>query len=108
MAPSESCRHRGHTPGHVSAVVENNDRLIFIAGDAAYSEGALLAGTVDGVAHSAAAHKDTTARIRGLCARSTVITQFAHDEDNARRFEWNIATVVELPSAVSESGCQKH
>ena len=91
----------GHTPRHVSAVVEDNDRLIFIAGDAAYSECALLAGTVDGVAYSAAAHKDTTARIRGLCARRTVITQFAHDEDNARRFEGNIATVVELPSVVS-------
>jgi glyoxylase-like metal-dependent hydrolase (beta-lactamase superfamily II) len=84
----------GHTPGHVSVVADDGGRLIFIAGDAAYSESALLAGTVDGVAYSAAVHRQTTARIRSLCARRKVVTQFAHDADNARRLDNNIATAI--------------
>jgi glyoxylase-like metal-dependent hydrolase (beta-lactamase superfamily II) len=82
------------TPGHVSVIVDDGGRIIFIAGDAAYSESALLAGTVDGVAYSSAIHRDTTARIRSLCARRRVVTQFAHDADNARRLDNNIATAI--------------
>lgn len=69
----------GHTEGHQSVVVEQDDHLVFFAGDAAYNEQALIAGIVDGVAADYAAHKDTTRRIRDLCKRHNVITQFAHD-----------------------------
>lgn len=82
----------GHTEGHIAVAIEDGDFLILIAGDAAYSERNLLEGAVDGVAVSAAAHHQTTARIRALCERRPVITQFAHDPDNERRFSERIPT----------------
>ena len=39
----------GHTPDHVSVIVEDGDAAIFIAGDASYSEANMLAGRIDGV-----------------------------------------------------------
>jgi hypothetical protein len=47
---------------------------------------------VDGVAVSAVVHRQTTARIRSLCERRAVITQFAHDPDNERRLSQRIPT----------------
>lgn len=82
----------GHTEGHVSVVIEHGDALVLIGGDAAYSEGALLDEAVDGVAFSAAVHRETTARLRKLCERRSVITQFAHDPDNERRLAERILT----------------
>ena len=38
----------GHTPGHVSVVVEG-EVSVFIAGDTSYTEDLLRAGVVDGV-----------------------------------------------------------
>lgn len=40
----------GHTPGHQAVIVQDADRHYFFTGDLAYSEAALLAGTVDGAA----------------------------------------------------------
>ena len=82
----------GHTKGHISVAIEDGYSLIFVAGDAAYSEGGLLEGVVDGVAVSAVVHRQTTARIRALCERRAVITQFAHDPDNERRLSQRIPT----------------
>ena len=39
----------GHTRDHLSVVVEDGDKTIFIAGDASYNEQAMLKGTIDGV-----------------------------------------------------------
>ncbi len=75
----------GHTKGHLSVVVDRGDDLVLIAGDAAYSELALLEGIVDGVAQDVRAHRDSTRRLRELCRRRPVITQFAHDPRSAER-----------------------
>lgn len=88
----------GHVAGHVSVVVEDSDALVFLAGDASYSETSLMESAVDGVAASARQHHDTTARIRQLCNRRSVITQFAHDPDNERRFIERIATRPNVPT----------
>ena len=82
----------GHTEGHISVAIEDGDALVFLLGDAAYSESGLLEGIVDGVASSATVHHETTTRIRALCERRPVITQFAHDPDNERRFSGRIPT----------------
>ena len=84
----------GHTKGHLSVAVETGDSLVLIAGDAAYSEHALLAGVVDGVAQSTAAHRDSTHRLRELCRRRRVITQFAHDPRSAERLAGDVPTAV--------------
>ncbi len=75
----------GHTEGHQSVVVEQDEHLVFLAGDATYNEQALVNGIIDGIAADRAAHMDTTRRIRELCKRHRVITQFAHDPASQER-----------------------
>jgi N-acyl homoserine lactone hydrolase len=77
----------GHTAGHQSVVVEVEDHLVMIAGDAAYNERALRDGLVDGVAVSYVDHQDSTRRLRELCTKHNVITQFAHDPQSVERLE---------------------
>lgn len=84
----------GHTEGHQSVVIEQDDHLVMIAGDAAYNERALIDGIVDGVAASYDVHKDTTRRLRELCKRHPVITQFAHDPQCETRLNGKNFTVI--------------
>ena len=45
----------GHTPDHLSVIVEDGDAAVFIAGDASYSEATMLAGAIDGVSRGRSA-----------------------------------------------------
>ncbi len=84
----------GHTLGHMSVVVEQNCYLILIAGDAAYSEAALVDGRLDGVAQNARLHRESTGLLRALCRRHRVVTQFAHDPNSGARLRAKRLTVV--------------
>ncbi|MBA2523147.1 MAG: N-acyl homoserine lactonase family protein [Solirubrobacterales bacterium] len=75
----------GHTLGHLSVVVEQPDHLVLITADACYSEAALLAGTVDGVAQDEKAHRRSTALLRELCVQHPVVVVPSHDPDGPRR-----------------------
>jgi glyoxylase-like metal-dependent hydrolase (beta-lactamase superfamily II) len=75
----------GHTKGHLSVVVERSDRLVLLTGDATYSKRALEAGTVDGVAQDARAHRRSTELLRDLCARHDAIVAPSHDPETPRR-----------------------
>ncbi|MGI8513028.1 MAG: N-acyl homoserine lactonase family protein [Solirubrobacteraceae bacterium] len=75
----------GHTKGHLSVVVEQSDHLVLLTGDAAYSEAALFAGVVDGVAQDEKAHRRSTALLRELCARHRVVVAPSHDPETPRR-----------------------
>jgi len=75
----------GHTKGHLSVVVQRSDHLVLITGDATYSERALFAGTVDGVAQDERAHRRSTALLRELCARHRVVVVPSHDPESAHR-----------------------
>jgi len=82
----------GHTKGHLSVVVEQSDHLVLLTGDAAYSEHALFAGTVDGVAQDERAHRRSTALLRDLCSRRSVIVAPSHDPDSPRRLSESAVT----------------
>jgi len=75
----------GHTADHVSVVVEDGDAAVFIAGDASYSEDAMLDGLVDGVSPDEAAASATLAAIRAFAASRPAIYLTAHDPDAALR-----------------------
>ena len=77
----------GHTPGHVSVVVDEGDRLLLFAGDTSYSEQLLLDGALDGVAPDPKAARLTMARVRELGAQSPTVYLPAHDPDAADRLE---------------------
>lgn len=72
----------GHTAGHVSVVVDQGDRLLFLAGDTSYTQGNLMAGRTDGVASVGAGEdvaRRTLERIRGLAAERPLVYLPSHD-----------------------------
>jgi N-acyl homoserine lactone hydrolase len=75
----------GHTPDHLSVIVEDGDKALFIAGDASYSEATMLAGTIDGVSENEAPATATLAAIQAFAAAQPIIYLPAHDPDAARR-----------------------
>lgn len=75
----------GHTPSHLSVVVRDGDRQIFLAGDASYLESTMLRGAVDGVSRNEAQARSTLAAIRSLCAQSPTVYLPAHDPQSVKR-----------------------
>lgn len=82
----------GHTKGHLSVVVEQSDHLVLLTGDATYSEAALYAGVVDGVAQDGRAHRRSTALLRDLCERRSVVLAPSHDPESARRLAESVVS----------------
>ena len=75
----------GHTRDHLSVIVEDGEEAFFIAGDASYNEGAMLAGQVDGVSADEGVASATLGAIRAFAASRPTIYLPAHDPDAARR-----------------------
>jgi N-acyl homoserine lactone hydrolase len=73
----------GHTPGHVSVVVEEGDRLVFLAGDASYTD----ALAVDGVTAAPATARETLDRIRALARERPTVYLPSHDPGSVARLE---------------------
>ena len=71
----------GHTPDHLSVIVEDGDAVLFIAGDASYSEATMLSGAIDGVSEEEAKASATLAAIRALAEARPTIYLPAHDPD---------------------------
>ena len=100
-------RRPGHTRDHLSVVVEDGDAAVFIAGDASYTEEAMLAGRIDGVGADEGAERATLAAIRAFAASRPTIYLPAHDPDAARRLAGRCTTQappVMRPDGIAESG----
>jgi glyoxylase-like metal-dependent hydrolase (beta-lactamase superfamily II) len=82
-------RTTGHTAGHVSVVADDGDgTLIFLAGDASYTEENMLAGVVDGVSSMGGGEEAAAAslaRIRQLASTRRVVYLPSHDPQSAAR-----------------------
>lgn len=75
----------GHTPGHVSVVVDEGDQLVVLAGDATYADHLLLDDVMDGVGSSARAHADSRRRLRELARRRPAVVLPTHDPRSEER-----------------------
>jgi N-acyl homoserine lactone hydrolase len=75
----------GHTPDHVSILVDDGNQQIILAGDVSYLEEAMLSGTIDGVSPDESAAKTTLADIRALCAARATTYLPTHDPRSAER-----------------------
>jgi N-acyl homoserine lactone hydrolase len=75
----------GHTPDHLSVIVEDGDKAIFIAGDASYSEATMLMGAIDGVSGNESQAAATLAAVRTFAWGRPTVYLPAHDPDAARR-----------------------
>jgi glyoxylase-like metal-dependent hydrolase (beta-lactamase superfamily II) len=75
----------GHTNGHVSVVVAEEEGFVFLAGDTSYTEALMLAGAVDGVAPNPGRARETLDRIRRFAEDESVVYLPAHDPQAAER-----------------------
>jgi N-acyl homoserine lactone hydrolase len=75
----------GHTPGHVSVVVNTEDVTFFLAGDTSYSESLLIKRIPDGVSPRASVAIDTMDRILRLAGSRPLIYLPTHDSESADR-----------------------
>ena len=75
----------GHTPDHVSIIVEDDECAVVIAGDAAYSEASLVAERLDGISPNESVALATLARLKAFAAARPAVFVFAHDPLSAER-----------------------
>lgn len=75
----------GHTRDHLSVIVEDGDAAIFLAGDASYSEEAMLTGRIDGIGADEDAMSATLAAVRAFASARPTIYLPAHDPNAAQR-----------------------
>src|SRR5262249_55806470 len=75
----------GHTRGHLSVVIHEGDRAIFLAGDTSYTQGLLLEQAPDGVGPDEAQERDTHRRILQLAQSVPTVYLPAHDPESAQR-----------------------
>ena len=89
----------GHTPHHVSIVVEDGDATVVIAGDASYTEANLIAGTIDGVCESESIARASLAKLRQFaCLRPTIYLP-THDPETPERLARRQSLVVTAQAA---------
>jgi glyoxylase-like metal-dependent hydrolase (beta-lactamase superfamily II) len=84
----------GHTRDHLSIIIEDSDKAVFIAGDASYNEAAMLAGTIDGVSDDEAQAAATLAAIKAFAEARPTVYLPAHDRQAARRLAERRGTQV--------------
>lgn len=75
----------GHTPHHVSVIVEEGDVSVVLAGDTSYSEALMLAGKIDGISSNAARAASTLAAIRQFATQRPVVYLPTHDPEAGDR-----------------------
>lgn len=78
----------GHTPAHVSVLVEMGDAantLVMLAGDASYTEELMIGGLADGVSPVESVTLHTLKRIRDLALSRRLVYLPTHDPGSAGR-----------------------
>lgn len=69
----------GHSAGHLSVIVAEDDQSVFFAGDASYTQEQLLADELDGVSPDGAAVHQTHQRIQAFAARQPTVYLPSHE-----------------------------
>jgi glyoxylase-like metal-dependent hydrolase (beta-lactamase superfamily II) len=85
----------GHTPDHLSVIVEDGDTAIFLAGDASYTERTMLDGRIDGVSPNEADAAATLHAIRRFAQTRRTIYLPTHDPAAAERLARRACVSVE-------------
>lgn len=84
----------GHTPEHMSVIVEEDGQSLFIAGDTSYTEALMLQDAVDGVSPDQAVTRRTLAAIRQFASERPTVYLPTHDPDSGARFAERRTVVV--------------
>ncbi|PKD43897.1 N-acyl homoserine lactonase family protein [Rhodohalobacter barkolensis] len=84
----------GHTPGHVSVVVNTGNEKIFLAGDTSYTQDLLLKLKPDGVSPDTKQALDTQKMILRMAEQDPLVYLPSHDPDSVHRLETRKALEV--------------
>ena len=90
----------GHSAGHMSVVVSEGERVLFIAGDTSYSEANLVAGILDGVASlggGLAAAARALERIRAYARDRALVYLPSHDPESEARLRSRQTVTISEP-----------
>ena len=91
----------GHTNGHLSVLVREDERSIFIAGDASYTEQLMLERAVDGVSPNERAAVQTLKRINVYVRTNPTVYLPSHDAEAPERLsERQVVPVLGTVNAV--------
>jgi glyoxylase-like metal-dependent hydrolase (beta-lactamase superfamily II) len=77
----------GHSPGHLSVILNEGDMSIIFAGDASYNEDLLLAGKPDGIGVDPQAQQETHKRILAYAEQQPTVYLPSHDPGSKVRLE---------------------
>lgn len=75
----------GHSVGHMSILLEEDDHVIFFAGDTSYTQQLMLDQQIDGVAPNVREAQQTVLRIRQLAQTKPTIYLPTHDPESGER-----------------------
>jgi N-acyl homoserine lactone hydrolase len=89
----------GHSAGHMSLLLEEDDHIVFFAGDASYSQALLIANTVDGVATDPQAQQASQRAILRLAGETPTVYLPCHEWDAERRLLAREPIPVAKPAA---------
>jgi N-acyl homoserine lactone hydrolase len=91
----------GHTSGHLSVLVREGERSIFIAGDTSYTEQLMLEQVVDGVSPDERIAAQTLKRILTYTQTNPTVYLPSHDPEAKERLSER--QVVQMPEMVKAS-----
>ena len=75
----------GHTSGHLSVIVQENDSALFLAGDTSYTQQLMLQEAIDGISVDEQAARQTLQHIHTYTQQMPVIYLPSHDPASAER-----------------------
>ncbi len=75
----------GHTPGHYSVIVQEDEHALFFAGDTSYTQQLLLEQAIDGITRDVALYQQTSQQIRTYLQSVPTIYLPSHDPESAHR-----------------------
>jgi N-acyl homoserine lactone hydrolase len=75
----------GHTPAHVSVVVQDGAETTFLAGDVSYTQDLLLRQRIDGVSPDEPVARGTLRRVLHFVSQQPTVYVVAHDPESATR-----------------------
>jgi N-acyl homoserine lactone hydrolase len=77
----------GHSKGHASVVVEEDEHAVFLAGDTSYTQALMIDGAVDGVTQDVRTASESLGRIREFARQRRVVYLPSHDPQAAQRLD---------------------
>jgi glyoxylase-like metal-dependent hydrolase (beta-lactamase superfamily II) len=75
----------GHSPGHLSVILNEGERSIFFAGDTSYTEALMIANTVDGIGSDPDIQQETHRQILAYASQQPTVYLPSHDPDSKTR-----------------------